>query len=59
MEEIQKCKNCGHQIWIKYGYGYVHRHSNVVICSGDEKEITNCPCTNPQPIQEVKPNSSN
>ena len=42
-----KCKNCNHEIW-KSRFGLVHKHSNREQCSGDCKEITNCPCDNPE-----------
>ena len=48
------CINCGHQIWMKYGYGYVHKYLNVMDCSGDEREITKCSCSNPKPFNPKK-----
>ena len=48
------CINCGHQIWMKYGYGYVHKYSNVVDCSGDGREIIKCSCSKPKPFNKQK-----
>lgn len=49
-----KCKNCGHEIWEgRYG-NWVHKFSNMSKCSGDDKEITNCPCTNPEPEESKR-----
>ncbi len=54
-----KCKNCGHEIWeIYHSKEWLHKHSNSTYCSGDDKKIQNCDCTNPEPIQEVSGNSS-
>ena len=52
-----KCKNCGHEVWYRFE-GLMHKYSNNLKCTGDGKNIINCPCTNPEPIQEVSLNSS-
>ncbi len=47
MISIPKCKNCGHEVWYRFE-GLVHKYSNNIKCSGDGKDIINCPCPNPE-----------